>query len=174
MWWSEPVRRRAVLAGTARLGLAAAASALLGACGFRLRGAERLPFDSLHIIAPAESGFAAELARNVRAGTGTRLVTDRKEAQAILELGAAARDREVLSLNAQGRAREIQLKLRVSLYLHDGRGRDLLPRTELLATRDVAVNESLALANEAEQALLFRDMQTDLVQQILRRMARAR
>lgn len=166
--------RRALLVRAGRLALAAAAPAALGACGFRLRGAERLPFETLYIAAPPESGFAAELARNIRAGTGTRLVADRKDAQAILELGQAARDREVLSLNAQGRAREIQLKLAVAFNVHDGKGRDILPRTELLATRDVAVNESLALANEAEQSLLFRDMQTDLVQQMLRRLARAR
>jgi LPS-assembly lipoprotein len=41
-------------------------------------------------------------------------------------------------------------------------------------TRDVTYNDAEILAKEAEEQLLFRDMQTDMVQQILRRLAAAK
>ncbi len=50
-------------------------------------------------------------------------------------------------------------------------GVDLIPETELRQQRDVSYNESQALAKESEEALLYRDMQSDLVQQLMRRLA---
>ena len=46
----------------------------------------------------------------MRSATNAVVVTDRKEAQAIFELLGESREREVLSLNAQGRVREYQLR----------------------------------------------------------------
>ena len=42
--------------------------------------------------------------------------------------------------------------------------------TTLLARRDIAFNESEFLAKESEEALLYRDMQSDLVRQIVNRL----
>ena len=53
-------------------------------------------------------------------------------------------------------------------------GDELIPDTELLQQREISYNEAIALAKEAEEALLFRNMQTDIVQQLLRRLAVAR
>ena len=50
-------------------------------------------------------------------------------------------------------------------------GEERIPETELLQQRDISYNETIALAKEAEEALLYRNMQTDLVQQLLRRLA---
>ena len=44
----------------------------------------------------------------------------------------------------------------------------------LLQQRDISYSETIALAKEAEEALLYRNMQTDLVQQLLRRLAAVR
>ena len=40
----------------------------------------------------------------------------------------------------------------------------------LLIERDFAFNDNQVLAKEAEEALIFNDMQSDMVQQILRRL----
>lgn len=146
----------------------------LAGCGFRLRGAATLPFETLYLGFGPNSPFGTELARNIRAGSGTRVVEDRTRAAAIFELLGESRERDVLSVNAQGRAREIQLRLRIAFRVHDGKGRDLIAPTQLVAQRDLAYSEEAALAKEAEEVLLFRDMQSDLVQQLLRRMAAAR
>ena len=50
--------------------------------------------------------------------------------------------------------------------------RVLVPRpdTELLLVRDISFTETAALAKEAEEALMYRDMQSDIVQQVMRRL----
>jgi LPS-assembly lipoprotein len=153
------------------------AAALVGGlvgCGFRLRGARALPFETLYLAIPPNSPLGAELARNIRAGTNTRVIETREKADAILEIVAESREREVLALNAQGRAREYQLRLALGFRLTDGKGRELIAPTRLVAQRDVSFNDAQVLAKESEETLLYRDMQTDLVQQILRRIAAAR
>jgi LPS-assembly lipoprotein len=147
---------------------------LITACGFRLRGARELPFDTIYLGFGPNSPLGSELARNIRAGTSTRVVAEAKSAQAVLEVLAESRDRDVLSVNAQGRAREFTLRQRLTFRLHDGKGSEYLAATQVTVQRDVAFDETQALAFESEIALLYRDMQTDLVQQILRRLAVAK
>jgi LPS-assembly lipoprotein len=55
--------------------------------------------------------------------------------------------------------------------LRTAKGRELIEPTELAQQRDISFNEAAVLAKEAEEAQLYRNMQTDLVQQILRRLA---
>jgi LPS-assembly lipoprotein len=143
----------------------------LSACGFKLRGARTLPFPTIFLSAGTNTALSAELARNIRVGTSTMVVTDRACAAAVLDILSEIRDREILSLNAQGRAREYTLRYRLSFKVHDGKGKDFIAPVEIAVQRDIAFNESEVLAKESEEALLYRDMQTDLVQQILRRLA---
>lgn len=155
----------------AALVLAGGLAGALAGCGFQLRGAQNIPFETVFVGFGPNSPLGAELSRNIRAGSGTLVVTDRAKAQAFIDLLEEAREREVLAVNAQGRAREIQLRLRVLFRVHDGKGREFIGPTPIVVYRDVAFNESLVLAKEAEEALLFRDMQSDTVQQMLRRLA---
>ncbi len=157
------MQRRALL-------LALAAVPLAG-CGFRLRGSQSLPFDTLFLAVPANSPLGAELTRNIRAGTQTKVITDRAQAQSVFELLGEWREREVLAVDASGRAREYRLRLRIQFRVHDGRGRDFIVPSFVQVQRDIAFNESQVLAREAEETLLFREMQSDVVQQVLRRMA---
>ena len=158
------MRRRALLAGVAMAAVAA------GGCGFQLRGAQKLPVDTLFLALPANSPLGAEIARVVRSSTNALVVTDRKQAQAILELLGESREREVLSINAQGRAREYQLRLRTTFRVVAPDGTELIAPTTLTARRDIAFNESELLAKESEEALLYRDMQSDLVRQMVTRL----
>jgi LPS-assembly lipoprotein len=155
------------------LSLALPALALTG-CGFRLRGSAALPFDTLYVALPANSSFGAELARNIRAGTNVKLLDAPAGAQAVLEVAGDTRDREVVSVNAQGQVREVRLRQTVTFRLHDGKGQDLIPGTTLFTRRDVNYDERQILASQAEESLIYRDMQTDLVQQLLRRLAALR
>ena len=142
----------------------------LAGCGFQLRGAQTLPIDRLFLALPVNSPLGAEMARVVRSSTNARVVPDRKDAQAIFELLGEAREREVLSINAQGRAREYQLRLLTSFRVLDPNGLELIAPTTLTARRDISFNESELLAKESEEALLYRDMQSDLVRQMVTRL----
>jgi LPS-assembly lipoprotein len=59
----------------------------------------------------------------------------------------------------------------VRFRMRSSKGRDLIEPTDILQERDISFNESAVLAKEAEEALLYRDMQSDIVQQLLRRIA---
>lgn len=146
-------------------------SLVLAGCGFKLRGAQQLPFETIYLGFGPNSSLGAELARNIRAATSTKVVADRAQAQAVLDVLGESRERDVLSVSAQGRAREFQLRLRLQFRLHDGKGREFIAPTQIAVQRDISFNEAQVLAKESEEALLYRDMQTDVVQQLLRRLA---
>jgi LPS-assembly lipoprotein len=139
-----------------------------------MRGSQTLPFNTIFLALPVNSALGVELQRNIIAGTNAEVVRDRTKADAIFELLSEAREREVLAVNAQGSAREYQLRLRLAFRVHDGKGTEFVPSNAVLVQRDLAFNEQQVLAREAEEGLLFREMQTDAVQQILRRIAAAK
>jgi LPS-assembly lipoprotein len=149
------------------LGLATAA------CGFQLRGQATLPFETLYVDIPDVSPLGTELKRNLVAGTHTKLARDRAEAQAILSVISEERGKTILSFDTSGQVREFQLRYVLSFRVHDAKGRDYLPRNEIRITRDISFNNTQVLAKESEELLLFRDMQGDMVQQVLRRLAAA-
>ena len=69
--------------------------------------------------------------------------------------------------------REYQLRYRVTFRVHDGKGGVFVPLSTVELTRDITFNDSDVLSKEAEEQLLYRDMQRDMVQQIMRRLAAA-
>lgn len=148
--------------------LLAAALMLLAACGFQLRGTASLPYETLHVAAPKSSAFAIELRRAVNAGTNTRIVDDANAAQASLQLVSEVREKVILSLSGGGRVREYQLRYRMAYRVVDKDNKELRPATQIALHRDLSYNDSDALSKESEEALLYRDMQSDAVNQLLR------
>ena len=145
---------------------------LLTACGFQLRGAQPLPFSSLYIAENWELGAA--LRRNIRALGSTQLAQTPQEAQAVFTSIGEAREKIILSLSATGRVREFQLRYRFAYRVHDLKGREFVPPTEIILVRDISFSDERVLAKEQEEVLLYRDMQNDMVQQVLRRLAAAK
>jgi len=152
--------------------LAALLILALAGCGFHLRGTAPVPFQTIYIT-NAKSGIALDLKRSLEAGTNAKVVDDARGADAIFELSQEAREKIILSLTGTGRVREFRLAYRVNFRVHDGKGGDYVPMSLVTLSRDVTYNDAEILAKEAEEQLLFRDMQQDMVQQILRRLAAA-
>ena len=168
MWSSERLRPgfRVVAALALAVGLAA--------CGFRLRGDVAYAFDSLYVTGPPDSPIVLELRRTLDGSGSTKLVAAPTEAQAILEVTNVVDDKGVLSLSGGGRVREYLLTKRVSFGVHDREGRDWLPAGEITIRRSYTFSESEVLAREAQEQRLLREMQTDAVQQIVRRLQAAK
>lgn len=145
----------------------------IAGCGFHLRGTADMPFDTVYVPG-ATGGIALGLARNLRAGSNVKVVDDAKQAEAILEFSGETRAKEILSLTGAGRVREFRLRYRVGFRVHDGKGNDYVPQNTLELTREVTYNDADVLAKESEEELLFRDMQADMVQQIMRRLSSSR
>lgn len=165
------MQRRRLLRSLARGGSALAMAPWLSACGFRLRGSVRFPYSSVHLA--STSPLAEELRAALRANDVQVLGPQDppERAQLVLMLSNEQRARVVVSRTSSGQVRELQLRLQVRVTARSARGADLLTDLLMEQQRDVSYNETAALAKEAEEAVLVRDMQTDLVQQLMRRLA---
>lgn len=159
----------------ALLSLMASSTALsLAGCGFQLRKAPDFAFSTLFSGLPESSPLGVELRRSLESTRKVKVITDGRQindAQVILDVLGDQREKQVLSRNASGQVREFQLRLRFRFKLRTLAGKELIPETEILQQRDISFNESAVLAKEAEENLLYRDMQSDIVQQIMRRLA---
>jgi LPS-assembly lipoprotein len=146
------------------------AAVMLSACGFHMRGPADLPFKTIYLGFADNSQLGTELKRYIRA-SGAAVVSDKEDAEAVLQVIADTRDRKILTLNTNGRVREFSLYQRFSFVVRDNKGALLVPLTNITLKRDITYDENQELAKQAEEALLYRDMQSDLVQQILRRLS---
>ncbi|MCU6434684.1 LPS assembly lipoprotein LptE [Undibacterium sp. Jales W-56] len=151
--------------------IAVIAALMLSACGFALRGPVVFPFSSIYVGLPDSSPLGGELKRNIRANGKTLIVNEAKNVDVIIEVLGETREKVILSLNNQGRAREYNLLYTFRFRVRNEAGKELLAPTDISLKRNISFNESQVLAKEAEEALLYRDMQSDLVQQIMRRLA---
>ena len=152
--------------------LAAAVSAVLAGCGFQLRRPPELRFRTIALTGfRPHSPVADELRLNLGASPTTVVVESPSQAQVVLEALTDARERSVVASTAAGQVRELQIRARLQFRLHTPAGKELIAPTELVLSRDISYSENLALAKEQEEALLYRTMQSDIVSQVLRRLA---
>lgn len=142
---------------------------LLAACGFKLRGAVDLPFETVFVDGMPYSAFTGELKRGIASGSRTRVMDVAKGAQAVVVLIGESQERAILAVSGGGRVRELQLRYRINFRVHDNRGQNWLPPSEILILRDMTYDDSQVLAKEGEAQALFKEMQSDAVQQVLRR-----
>lgn len=143
----------------------------LSACGFQLRGNASLPFESIYVEGGQD--IAIDLQRAIRPTT-TKVTDNPKDAQAVLQVLSEAREKRILTLSSAGRVNEFRLLYRVNFKVIDKAGLELLSPQQIELRRDITFNDSQTLAKESEEALLYRDMQADAVQQIFRRMSALR
>lgn len=149
--------------------LGCTAASMLSACGFQLRGSAQLPFSTLHVIGAGNTPLGQELRRALRA-SNVRLEDTPEQAEASLQILSELRERLILSLGGQGRVREYTLRYRLAYRLTSAKSGVITPATEILLKRDISFNDNEVLAKESEEALLYRDMQSDAVQQLIRRL----
>jgi len=156
-----------------RLVAAAGASALgLSACGFSLRGATAMDFSRLHVVgASPQSSLGQELRRQL--GGRVQLTEAPAQAEVVLKLEGAQREKVVTGLTATGLVRELVLRQRLRFSLTTPQGRLVIPPTDLVLQRDMATNESAALAKAREEEEIFRVLERDMVLQMVRRLEAA-
>lgn len=166
MWSSE---RRRLLRGA----LALPPAAVLAGCGFQMRQPARLAFASIALTGFApRSAMAEELRREL--ARQVRVVEAPAEAEVVLQALEDVRERSVVASTAAAQVRELQLRLRLHFRATTPGGRELIPRAELMLARDLSYRETAALAKAHEEAELLREMQSDIVAQVLRRLAAVR
>jgi LPS-assembly lipoprotein len=159
-----------------RLALASIAALALSACGFQLRQAPKFAFGALRLAGSESSATAVALRRELQIN-GLRVLTSADPAApaatppVVLRVLQDQRERAVVGQTASGQVRELQLRTRFRFNLQTADERILIDDTELLLERDLSFNETQVLAKDAEELLLYRDMTSDIVQQVVRRLA---
>ncbi len=160
----QAARRRALM-------VAGAALAALAGCGFQLRGAAQLPFRRLYSGFARNSAIGSELRALIRVNSDTVIVERVDEADARLEVLLERREREIVGFTSTGRPREYQLRLRIRVRVTDAKGLEWMPATELVLRREITSSDIEVVNRAQEEELLFREMESDFVQQLLRRLS---
>jgi len=153
-----------------RLAVAALAVLMASSCGFELRGSTHLPFKTLFISVADTNPMAVEIKRHIRGNGPTQIVSEPAKAEAQLEISHQNVETEIVTINSQGNVSEYNIILYVSFRVHDGKGREFIPYTQLILKRLILANNNAVLAQNFEINQLVADMQSDAARQILRRM----
>lgn len=167
-------------------GLVVGASLSLGACGFQLRTAPAMSFKTIQLTGFASnSPLASELARAIEASGADVVDSTLAATQAassatvpathlIFEALRDSRDEAVASTTAYGQVRDMLARTHLRYRILRGDGSELVPPTSLELANTLTFNEKDALAKADEYDALHRAMQTDIVNQVIRRLAAIR
>lgn len=142
----------------------------LAGCGFQLRRLDGVPFASMHLDAPADSAVSLRIRKALESSGHVRLVGMADQAEAVLKLGQENRSKTILSLSGAGRVTEYRLGYRLTYSVAGKEGRVWIDQDKIELTRDFTYSDSALLAKAAEEQLLYRNMEDDAAQQILRRL----
>lgn len=154
-----------------------ALAAGLAGCGFELRKPPRYAFSTIYSSIPIMSGLGVKLTRSLESSGQVEVITEPRQierAEVIFDQLFELREKVVVGRTSTGAIREFQLRLRYRFRVRSRNGIELIPDTEITLNRDINYNETGALSKESEEALLYRDMESDLVLQIQRRLAAIR
>ncbi len=158
----------------ARLFVALVLSGALASCGFHLRGEAHYAFETLYLNSPPAQPLTTDLRRSLESAGSAKLVPLADQAQAILDIVSVENNKQILSLSAGGKVAEFMLSKRILFRVRDSAGNDWLPTAELVVRRTYTYNDAEALAKEAQEQRLWREMQDDAVAQIVRRLQSAK
>jgi LPS-assembly lipoprotein len=160
----SPRRRRLLLA---------APLLTLAGCGFELRRAAELHFESIALTgfaprSPLEKELRIALERSVK------VTEDQAQAQVIFQALADQRTRRAVAFGASGQVRDVQLRMLLRYRAQTPTERELIPPTTIELFRELTLVESQALGKEQEAQDLYREMQSDVVLQLMLRLSTIR
>ena len=157
----------------ARYTLLLGALCLLGACGFQLRGTAggtSLPDEwrTLYLATPNPN---SEISRAITSNFAANGVTwvPREQANYLVILGNERFSRRNLSLNADARASEIELGLKLQFSVQDAEGNEVLEPSDASVFKQMENDPSNVVGKAEEARILQGEMRTELAQQIMRR-----
>jgi len=133
-----------------------------------------MPFSTIYLDAASPgTPLIAELRRSLEANK-VKLVNTAEQAEVVLNIVSEVADKQILTLGGSGRVNEFRLVYSVSLRAYDLKQQDWIPAGEIILRRDFSFDDTKIFAKESEETLLYKGMRTDMVQQIMRRLSRAK
>ena len=156
--------------------LAFVAIALLAGCGFKPRAEIELPpalktvrFENLDEFSPLRRNLGAALER-----AGATVVDTIDPAAGVIRIPVASMATEPLTISDAARVQEYVVRYTVELEVLDPAGAVILERAPIVLERDYSYDQTQALGAAAEEELLRKELEREMVQQILRRIERVR
>ena len=147
---------------------------MLAACGFHLRGQATYAFSSIFVNVAGAPVFESELKRSLEGAGSAKLAPTAAAADVILNIPPIVDEKDVLSLSSGGSVLEYALQMRVGFRLHDKDGLDWLPPGEIMIRRSYTFTQTEVLARDIEEQRLLREMQSDAIAQLIRRLQAAK
>jgi LPS-assembly lipoprotein len=141
----------------------------LSACGFHLRGAADVPFNSIFI-----QGNTLVITKNLNkslSNNGVKVLTSAEGAEMLLEMVGEESEKRILSLAGAGTVNEFELYYRVH-YRTKPAGTELWSQTQTVeARRDFTYSDANLLAKQGEEKRLNENMQQDVISNLIRRLS---
>ncbi|MFK8026802.1 MAG: LPS assembly lipoprotein LptE [Gammaproteobacteria bacterium] len=145
--------------------------ALVSGCGYRLAGKADLDpvFESTHVGYKGRGRAMAELLEEQFKANKYEL-TSAEQATALVEVLYDNTDREILSVDEDGKVREYELILRVAVDIRDSEGKKLVDSQVVRLTRDFLFDINDVLGKGNEERAIYQEMRADAARLILYRL----
>ncbi len=141
------------------------------ACGYRLAGKADLDpvFEKTHISYQGRGREVAALIEK-QFEANQYAIVERDQATAIVDVLYEHREREILSLDEDGKVREYELILQVGVSVKDADGRVLMNNQDIRLSRDFLFEINQLLGNTSEEQKIYEEMRADASRLILYRL----
>ncbi|MBQ9241242.1 MAG: hypothetical protein IJ164_07940 [Duodenibacillus sp.] len=147
-------------------------AAPVAGCGFRLRGAFSVPFKTLFLDADMDTPFGANLKRQLEGGSDVTIVTDRQQAEAVLQILSIQKSRTA-GASSSGETRQYKLTETVRFRVANPKGVEYMEDTSVSGSRFISYSaDKDYLSRENEEATVYSEIESDLVAQMMRRIER--
>ncbi len=145
--------------------------ALVSGCGYRLAGKADLDpvFESTHVGYKGRGRAMAELLEEQFKANKYEL-TSAEQATALVEVLYDNTDREILSVDEDGKVREYELILLVGIDVRNAEGKKILNNQKIRLTRDFLFDIDAVLGKSSEERKIYQEMREDVARLILYRM----
>jgi LPS-assembly lipoprotein len=141
----------------------------LASCGFHLRGAADISFNSIFI-----QGNTLVINKNLKkslVSNNIKVLPSAEGADLLLEMIGEESEKRILSIGGQGTVNEFELYYRVHYRIKQA-GAELWSQVHTVeARRDFTYSDANLLAKQREEKRLNDDMQADVVRGIMRRLS---
>jgi LPS-assembly lipoprotein len=138
-------------------------------CGFHLRGATDVSFNSIFI-----QGNTLIISKNLNKSlttSGVKVLPSAESADLLLEMVGEESEKRILSLAGAGTVNEFELYYRVH-YRTKPAGAELWSQTQTVeARRDFTYSDANLLAKQGEEKRLNENMQQDVISNLIRRLS---
>ncbi|MCI5190439.1 MAG: hypothetical protein D3905_11760 [Candidatus Electrothrix sp. AS4_5] len=145
----------------------------LTACGFKLRGEEQFPFNTVYIQSHSTESSLHNLLKQNFLSNQIQVTDNSNQAEVTLVILSESTNKQILSLGGSGRVNEFKIYYRVGIRAYDQQANIWLEDNEIVLHREYSYSDSDILAKEAEEAFLIKNMRNDMARLIMRRLSRA-